>query len=78
MIQKFTSDRKFSEILTGSTIALSARVVAAVLALITSIIVARLYGAEMTGILAMINSFLMLTTIFTLLGTSTSMLRFIP
>ena len=71
-------DEKFSEILTGSIWALSARLLAAAFGLIASIIVARVYGAEMVGIVAVVNSFLMLTSIFTVLGTDTSILRLIP
>ena len=79
--QKFLnliSDQKFSEILRGSAWALGARVFATGFGLITSIIVARYYGAEVMGIVAVLNSFLMMTTIFTLLGTNTSILRLIP
>ncbi|WP_321492486.1 flippase [uncultured Desulfobacter sp.] len=72
------SDQKFTEILTGSVWALSARVIATALGLAFSVIVARLYGADVVGILAVINSFLMLATIFTVLGTPTSILRLIP
>lgn len=73
-----TSDKKFHEILTGSAWALGARVVATILAFATSIIVARYYGEEALGVLALINSFLLLASIFTLLGTKTSILRLIP
>jgi O-antigen/teichoic acid export membrane protein len=73
-----TTDQKFSEILTGSVYALAARVAATGLSLLTSIIVARYYGAEAMGTLAIVNSFLMLLTIFTVLGTGTSILRLIP
>ena len=79
--QKYTrllSDTRFSEILTGSAWALSARVLATAIGLATSIIIARFYGAEMMGIVAVLNSFLMLATLFTLLGTGTSILRLIP
>ena len=72
------SDKKFSEILTGSAWALGARVIATGLAMVTSIIIARVYGAEMLGIVAILNSFLVLATIFTVLGTGTSVLRLIP
>lgn len=72
------SDRRFSEILTGSIWALSARVVVAVLAMATSIIIARCYGADILGIVAVLNSFMTLATIFTILGTNTSLLRLIP
>lgn len=79
--QKYTnliSDRKFSEIFTGSAWALSGLLLATGLGLISSIIIARFYGAEVLGIVAVINSFLMLVTIVTLLGTNTSILRLIP
>jgi O-antigen/teichoic acid export membrane protein len=72
------SDTRFSEILTGSVWALSARVLAAVFGFVCSIIVARYYGAEMVGIVAVTNSFLILATVFTVLGTNTSILRLIP
>jgi O-antigen/teichoic acid export membrane protein len=75
---RLISDDKFSEILIGSVWAISARVIATCLGLVTSIIIARFYGAEVMGIVAVINSFLMLATIFTVLGTNTSILRLIP
>jgi len=72
------SDEKFSEILTGSVWALSARFLATGFGLISSIIIARLYGAEAMGIVAVVNSYLILATTFTVLGTNTSILRLIP
>jgi len=72
------SDSRFSEILTGSAWALSARVIATALGLMFSVMVARFYGAEVVGILAVINSFLVLATILTIMGTNTSILRLIP
>lgn len=77
-ISNLISDKKFSEILTGSVWALSAMIFATGLGLVSTIIVARLYGPDILGIIALINSFLMLTDIFVLLGTSTSILRLIP
>jgi len=76
--QNLILDKKFSEILTGSAWALSFHFVAAGLTMVTSIIVARAYGAGVLGIVAVLNSFLTLTTIFTVLGTGTSILRLIP
>ncbi len=73
-----TSDKQFSEIFTGSVWALSARVIATFLGLGTSIIIARFYGAEVMGIVAVVKSLLMLATIFTVLGTNVSILRLIP
>jgi O-antigen/teichoic acid export membrane protein len=72
------SDTSFSEILTGSVWALSARVIAMAVGFAFSVLVARLYGAEVVGIVAIINSFLMLVTLFTVMGTPTSILRLIP
>lgn len=77
-IHNLVSDQKFSEILTGSAWALSARVIAAGFGIIISIIIARCYGAQILGIVAVLNSFLMLARIFTVLGTNTSILRLIP
>lgn len=73
-----TSDKRFSEILTGSVYAVVSRMVAIGLAMISSVIIAHFYGSEALGVLATVNSFLALVTIFTLLGTGTSILRFIP
>lgn len=77
-IHNLISDTKFSEILTGSAWALGAKVIATVLGMVISVIVARAYGAEVLGIVAVLNSFLLLATIFTVLGTNTSILRLIP
>jgi len=79
--RKYTNlvtDTSFSEILTGSVWSFSAQIMAAALGMANSIIVARFYGASILGVVAMLNSFLMLTTIFTVLGTNTSILRLIP
>lgn len=77
-LTRFTSDKSFSEILTGSAWALSAKLVAAGLALISSIFIARVYGAEVVGIVALLRSLVALATIFTVIGTKTSILRLIP
>jgi O-antigen/teichoic acid export membrane protein len=77
-LHNLISDKKFSEILTGSVWALGSRIFSTMLAMITSIIIARVYGVEAMGIVAMVNSFLTLTTIFTVLGTGSSILRLIP
>ncbi len=77
-IKNLISDKKFSEILTGSAWALLAKVFAAGFGLISSIIIARFYGANVMGIVAVINSFLILASIITVMGTDTSILRLIP
>lgn len=77
-LRNLFSDRGFSEILTGSVYTIVARIAATGLGFVTTMLVARYYGAETLGVLAVITSFLTLTTVFTLLGTSTSILRLIP
>ena len=71
-------DVRFSEIFIGSTWALAARVVATVLGFTFTAIVARFYGVEVVGMIAVINSFIVLASIFTVFGTPTSILRLIP
>ena len=76
--QKLVSDRHFSEILTGSVWAFSARIAATAMGLVSSIIIARVYGAEMMGIVAIVQSFLIIATMLTVMGTNTSLLRLLP
>ncbi len=71
-------DKSFSEILTGSAFALVARVISAGLALIISLLVARIYGAEVMGILAIVQAFMIMASILAVLGTNVSILRMIP
>ena len=77
-IKELTKDKNFSEILAGSVLSLSGRIVAACFGLVSNIIIARFYGAESLGIFALVNSFLMFTALFTLSGTGTSILKLIP
>lgn len=72
------ADDRFSEILTGSAWALTARLASTGMGLAVSVIIARFYGAEVVGVVAVLQSFLLLATIFTLFGTNTSLLRLIP
>jgi O-antigen/teichoic acid export membrane protein len=77
-IRGLTSDKKFSEVLTGSAFAFFAQVAATGVTLLSNVIVARIYGAGAVGVLAVVNSFLALATVFIVMGTSTSVLRLIP
>lgn len=72
------SDRGFEEILSGTAWALGAKVAATLVSAVTSIIIARVYGAGAVGVLAVITSFMGFAKILTLLGTDTSVLRLIP
>lgn len=77
-ILNFIEDKRFSEIFSGSVWALSAKLIATGFGLISSVIVAQFYGAEVLGVLAILNSFMLLASIFTVMGTNTSVLRLIP
>lgn len=71
-------DKGFADILTGTVWAMISRVGTLVFSLASSLIIARLYGAEAMGILAIMVSVLSIATVFTVLGTGTSILRLIP
>jgi O-antigen/teichoic acid export membrane protein len=77
-LNSLLSDNKFIEILTGSTFALVGRVSGIGLAMLSSILVARIYGAKMMGVLAIVQAFMMMAAIFAVLGTNISILRLIP
>ncbi len=72
------TDERFGEILAGSAYALAARAGTTLCGLALNVAVARWYGAEMLGVVAVLHSFLLLGTTLTLLGTGTSMLRLLP
>jgi O-antigen/teichoic acid export membrane protein len=72
------ADRSFGDILKGSLFAGGARVFATGVRLVGSVIVARVYGAEAVGTVAVVDSLLMLAMVVTVLGTDTSVLRFVP
>lgn len=77
-LNDLTSDKQFSDVFIGSVWALSSRLLATLLGLASTVLIARLYGAGVMGIVAILNTFLSLATIFTILGTDTSLLRLIP
>jgi len=72
------ADKGFFEILHGTAWAMASRAGTTVLALISSLMITRLYGAESMGILALVTSILSIVTVFTVLGTGTAILRLIP
>ena len=74
----FANDNQFSEILKGSVWAFTSKILISVTSLISISFIAKFYGANMVGIIAMLNTFLILMQIPTLMGSATSILRFIP
>lgn len=77
-LHNLLSDRKFAEILRGSAWAFAAQIIASGLGLLVSVVIARYYGAEGMGIVAVVTSVLSLVAIFTVLGNDTAILRHIP
>ena len=72
------SENNFSEIFIGSAKVFVANVIATLIGIGASVITARYYGAEIVGIVAILNSFFAIALIFTILGTTTSILRLVP
>lgn len=85
MIQKFkdklstyTNDKNFKGILFGSLYTTLAKVIAMILGIVTSIIGARYYGADMVGFAMVISSVLGIGAILSIFGLTTAMLQIIP
>lgn len=74
----FFRDEKFQEILHGSIYSFSAKIIAKLIGIITSIIAARYYGAEMIGFVALLNSVSAIAGLFANFGMSMALLRLIP
>ena len=71
-------DKNFGIILKGGMVSFIAKVVAVPISLLTSFVLAKYYGAETVGDLALITSFLTISTLFVTIGLDSSLLRFIP
>jgi len=74
----FGSNAHFKEIVKGSVLTFFAKILATGFGLISSLIVARYYGADIVGIVALINSVITIFGVFALLGSNTAILRLIP
>ncbi|QDP01991.1 flippase [Thalassotalea sp. PS06] len=72
------SDKNFSELLSGSFLTFGSKILALAFSFAVNIIIARYYGAEIIGIIAIIVSFLAFATMLSSVGLSTSILRLIP
>jgi len=77
-LQTQFNDVHFGEILRGTSLTFSAKIAIVMVGLGSNIIIARYYGAEVMGVLAIINSILAVSAIFTVMGTNVSILRLIP
>ena len=77
-LRQLIQDEKFKEILQGSIYSFGAKIIASLIGIITSIIGARYYGAEMLGMVAILGTILSLASLFSVMGMSTSLLKLIP
>lgn len=77
-IISFFADKGFSEILSGSIWAFVAQCGSALILMLISIITAKYYGPQILGIVAILNSVLLFSSIISLMGTGTSILRLVP
>ena len=73
-----TKNEHFLEVIKGSSFVLLAKVAATVFSMISGLIMARYYGAEVVGILAIINSALSISVIFGVMGSNVAILRLVP
>jgi O-antigen/teichoic acid export membrane protein len=72
------SNPHFKEIFKGSVSVLFAKILSLCFGVVSSIIIARYYGADIVGIVAILTSVLTVFTVLGSMGTNTSILRLIP
>jgi len=72
------ADKHFFEVLTGSAWVMGSKVFDVTFALTCNVIIARVYGAETVGIVAIVYSFLLVASTFALFGSQVSIIRIIP
>ncbi len=77
-LQSLFNDKRFQEILHGSLYSIFAKILTMLLGIVTSVIGARYYGAEMLGLVAILVSILSIAGLFSMFGLSTSLLKFVP
>ena len=71
-------DPDFEEVLHGSALVFIARTAVIPVGLVSSLVVARYYGADVMGIVALLNSFTAVLLAFALFGTNISILKLVP
>jgi O-antigen/teichoic acid export membrane protein len=76
--EKINANQHIKEIVHGAGIIFAAKVLAILAGLGTNLLIARYYGTEMVGVVAIINAVLAICMIFSLMGTDVAALRFIP
>ena len=74
----FFSDKSFAETASGFVWAFGSQIVAAGVGLVVSVIVAQAYGAQMVGIVTIIQSVVIVSATIATLGANTSLLSLLP
>ena len=71
-------NKHFSEVLKGGSLSFITKILGTFLGLLTNLIITRYYGVEVLGSLSIIISIVTIASIFSLMGTDVSILRFVP
>jgi O-antigen/teichoic acid export membrane protein len=77
-IKNKLSDKNFKDLFKSSSIVTIAKILGVILGFTTNIIIARYYGADTVGVVALVNSFIAIASLFVLFGTNTSIIKLIP
>jgi O-antigen/teichoic acid export membrane protein len=76
--EKFGDNEHFLEVLKGGIFSFGAKIVTLIIGLASTWIITKFYGAEILGILTLMNSIIGVMLVFSIAGLGTSLLRFIP
>jgi O-antigen/teichoic acid export membrane protein len=71
-------DKKFTGLLTGTIWVLLGRILATAIGMLNSVVVAKYYGAEMLGLMALIQTAMLITVTVGKMGLDTAVLKLIP
>ena len=77
-VHSYTANEHFNEILRGMLYSFGSKVLVKLIGIVTSIIAARYYGAEMIGLMALLMSVQNIAGLFATFGLSNAMMRLIP
>ncbi|MDX2369620.1 MAG: flippase [Colwellia sp.] len=77
-IKNKLSDKNFRDLFKSSSIVMVAKVLGVALGFITNIIIARYYGADTVGTVALVSSFISIASLLVLFGTNTAILKLVP
>lgn len=76
--KKILKDKNFFEVLKGSILTFLIKIFTVLLGMISNFIIAKYYGSEVMGVISILFSIMGISSIFSLIGTNVSILRFVP